>query len=1103
MAPEQAGGSRPARSGAATDVYALGAILYEMLTGRPPFKAEQPLETLRQVLTDEPVSPSRLRPRLPRDLETICLKCLQKEPARRYATAEALADELRRFLEGRPIQARRSTLRRAFLAVVPPQPRPGRRRAVLLTFLAIGSTMAAWKSHRDSLRIRRAEHETRMNLFESLVAQAQARRFSRRAGQRFESLDALDRAIAIARELKLPPDHFDRLRDEAIACMALPDLRETGRVIRRPPGVYLVTFDPTMTRYALRFRDGTIPVRRVADDAEVDRFQAQGDRDIFVFRFSPDGRYLATTQVPGFALTVRDVDRRAVALDAPGPVGWPAARFSPDSRRIALCRVDGTTLVYDLATGRQCGSWPGPASGNDLAFRADGARIATLHNERAGFTCRIVDSETGRLIGSIPLPAKGVWVAWGPDGTTLATACHDTRIYLWDAATGGRKAVLEGSTNAGLHAAFHPSGTLVASNGWENRLRLWDPILGRPVLSVTANGFSGTEFSQDGRIVALHEDAVTTYEVDPALEYRTFAHAFGEPTTYWRASIRRDGRVLALGTERGVALWDLARGTELPFLPIGRSTYALFEASGDLLTLNSGPRGIRRWPVRLDPARGEFRIGPPRRLALPAGGLGGLAEDRSGRIVAGAEFGVAHVLTPEREFHVGPLDDCRSVAVSPDGQWLATGSHGQNGAQVWRIADGAPVADLKEVEGIVRVEFSPDGKWLMTSASPCRLWAVGTWEKAIQIGGEGFGFSPDGRYLLVLDSKRVLHLVEPETGRTVARLESPDLCGVMSATFSPDGSRLAVVTNDGPAVHVWDLRAIRKRLADMGLDWEAPPYPEADPADPSAPPLPPLRAEIHPPGHPGEPGGPTPDELVALHTGRIGKDPKDADAYHQRGHALTRLKRHAEALEDFNRAIRLRPGDMHLRAVRGAIHGELHRYEPAIADLEAALAENADQPAVRESLALCCNDRAWELATGPDSTRDAAAALLLARRALELLPNKTTYLNTLGVAEYRSGRYAESIATLERSLAAGGGRFDAFDLFFLAMAHHRLAHREAARGCFDRAVRWVAAQKDLSAGNAGELARFRAEAEKVLAGPFGELPDDVFAPPSREERGRP
>ena len=250
-----------------------------------------------------------------------------------------------------------------------------------------------------------------------------------------------------------------------------------------------------------------------------------------------------------------------------------------------------------------------------VAFGPDGTKIAVTHNEPGNSSCRVLDSATGRLVRLIKLPREGNAAAWSLDGTTLATPCEDLKIYLWDPATGIRKAVLEGSTNTGLIAAFHPSGTLVACNGWDVQFRLWDAVLGRPILSMSDS--LGLELSQDGRTVVAVEDELTTYQVEPALEYRSFAHPFGEQIHYWRASIRPDGRVMAVGTDRGVALWDLAHSVELPFLPIGKSYYALFEASGDLLTLTKGPLGVQRWPVQLDPQRREFRIGPPRKLPLP------------------------------------------------------------------------------------------------------------------------------------------------------------------------------------------------------------------------------------------------------------------------------------------------------------------------------------------------------------------------------------------------------------------------------------------------------------------------------------------------------
>jgi tetratricopeptide (TPR) repeat protein len=170
-------------------------------------------------------------------------------------------------------------------------------------------------------------------------------------------------------------------------------------------------------------------------------------------------------------------------------------------------------------------------------------------------------------------------------------------------------------------------------------------------------------------------------------------------------------------------------------------------------------------------------------------------------------------------------------------------------------------------------------------------------------------------------------------------------------------------------------------------------------------------------------------------------------------------------------------------------------YEPLIADLESSLAREPDEHRIRARLARYCNNCAWGLATGlaPNSSPERAVAL--ACRAVDLAPKQASYLNTLGVVQYRLGRYAVAITTLDRSLAANRGQFAGFDLFFLAMAHHRLGHSAQARACFDRAVHWVQEQKNLPEDYASELAAFRAEAGSVLAWPMDALPEDVFARP--------
>jgi tetratricopeptide (TPR) repeat protein len=630
-----------------------------------------------------------------------------------------------------------------------------------------------------------------------------------------------------------------------------------------------------------------------------------------------------------------------------------------------------------------------------------------------------------------------------------------------------------------------------------------------------------------------------TYQVDPALEYRTLGHASSPPLNYQRASIRCDGRVLGVGSERGVVLWDLIQGAELAFLPIELAWHTTFEPSGDLLS--SGALGVWRWPIRFDPERGEYRIGPPHRLPLPASDCW-IDEDRRGRIVALANYEVAHVLTPERAFQVGPLVNCRSVAVSPDGEWLATYSDG-GGARIWRVRDAAPVTSLA-IDGLVGVLFSPDGKWLMTTNPACRLWAVDTWEQARRIDGIGLAFSPDGRLLVVQDASKVLRLVETETGRTLARLESPDECAVQWATFSPDGSRLVVTTNDAPCVHVWDLRAIRRRLVGMGLDWDAPPFPLAETSTAETEHSTGLAQsrEGKPPGEPAseqarqEPRplgitksrsvslkvdvdfGPLKgyseqyrrdleqyavpaEELVMRYTERLRAHPDDPGSLHQRGHALLTLNRFEEALADFAAVSARRPLDAHLRAYQGVCLFNLERYAPALDQLESAFqTDPATVRAIvdrthRRRIDVILNHLAWELANGAEPRRDPVLAARLAAFAVALSPGEQTSLNTLGVALYRAGKFAEAIETLRKSLESGKGQFDGFDLFFLAMAHHRLGLGSEARACYDRAVDWLGEQKSLSERDAKELADFRAETESVLAGIGGEWPADVFAGP--------
>jgi serine/threonine protein kinase/WD40 repeat protein len=996
MAPERFDG----RSLPQSDVYSLGLTLYEMLTLRPAFEDGNKARLVEKVLHEPPAPPRKLDPHIPRDLETVVLKCLAKDPAERYASAEAVAEDLRRFLADRPIWARRAGPWERLWRWCRRNPAVAGLTGLvlgLLVMVAVGGVVlslrlreALGQAEGDRDRAQGAERAARMKEAEALVEQARGIRSSRRPGQRFEALAALDKAAAIGRELGLPPKWFDRLRNEAIAALALPDLHITHAWPGVPPGTESVALSHDFTLYARINKQGACSIRRVADDVEIARLKELGEPASATF--AAGGRLLRV------ANRVANNSGRSQLWDLSGGKAVPlldeqhtwASFLRPDGRLIAFRHPNGSiSSIYATDTKRRhLLRPPGIPNAGNLCLHPTAPIMATC--SYASNLLQMRDLKSGNVLVTIPLPWRGsAGSCWSPDGRTLAVAEGDggrVHLYAFDAAAPRLHLarVLHSQSNGGTVIRFNPAGDRVAAVGWTEVVELFDVFTGRLLFSIPQScDHLSLAFDLTGRRlgaarVGIHGDQVGLWAVADAREYRALGHDGHRRHRNgdYLPALHPGGRLVAAAYEGGLAMLDLMTGRELMFVKVpGGVSSANFDDAGTLLT--AGPGGPLRWPVRPDPAgSGRLTVGPPQRLPSPPNART-IRASRDGKVIALATYGsggwVLHPNHPQPRC-VEPFSRLFYTDVSPDGRHVTFGGHlpqvNVYDMKTARLVFKAPT------EGGSYGRFSRDGRWLVTDDGGRRAYRVGTWEPGPRLApGTPWDVSPDSRLVALGMRDGVIRLVELATGRELAWLEDPEQRAGRAA-FTPDGTRLVVSTEDGP--RVWDLRLIRKGLTRLGLDWDAPPYPEA--AD----------------------GVPSPLEVTIL--GTLPPDP-------------TQL-----------------------------------------------------------------NNRAWRLATGPGDQRDPVQALKLIQQALELRLGDGTFLNTLGVIQYRNGQYAAAVATLEKSLRITKGGWGAFDQFFLAMSHAKLGDAAKAKDCFDRAVKWTAAQKNLAANSVEELRAFRAEAEAVLKG---------------------
>ncbi len=874
MPPEQAAG-HSGQVSIQADVYSLGAILYATLTGRPPFQAATPLETLRQVIEQETVPLRKLNAQVPVDLETIALKCLEKSPGNRYESAQMVADELGRWLEGEPIRARPTT--RAEHVRRWCRRNPGLAAAMLtiaglLLMILIGTfTAAIWlnEARQNAVaaasRAEQAERTRTAELHGALLAQSKALQVSRRPGQRIRSWQAL----ADAARLAPTPE----LRDEAIACLALVDVQRHRRIWaadRARIDFYWTGFDDSFCRYAIWEKGRGLSVRQVSDNRLIGVLERPDVTPAWVdLAFTTGGKHLLAL-ITNFDGSSELFEWDFSASGAPvvegrslrsGPYRRVLA-LSRDGRQMALLTEDNVIELLSAPDAQLQRRIQLPAGGYfDLAFSPDGEQLALSNRSRR--TLEILELATGTQAASQSEspeiePAEIVRqfrhaemtdeLAWHHDGRLVAIGCYDRNIYVWDVQESRLVSVLQGHTGEGVSVRFAERSDLLISFAWDGTIRLWDPVPGR--LLLTTHG-QLIEIRDDHLQMALwtREGALELWDILRPDGFRTLhselignrsqRYDFVTPSVDFHPQLP----LLVMPGSEGVRLWDLSEPYEkqLPIIPLGRSTGALFTPDGKRLWTQSAA-GLQVFGVE--------RPGPPEPAEIPRPAPIRLVEqtipelaavtgeklriDAAGHNLLFADGpnqrGVVLALSdPEKRTYLGPQPGIEFLEISADGNWVITSGWQEPGPRVWERSSGKLAYAWTFLNSFGCFDAAGHRLFISAAGRKPTVWEVGTWRELdlpVDPHAFVFGFSPDGRYGAMsvwADLDLSVKLFEADSLRVLASLRAP------SESFRPDkmirfssDSRYLAVCSADHVLYLWDLVALRQHLQSIGLDWESP-----------------------------------------------------------------------------------------------------------------------------------------------------------------------------------------------------------------------------------------------------------------------------------------
>jgi WD40 repeat protein/tRNA A-37 threonylcarbamoyl transferase component Bud32 len=844
MAPEQAAG-RLRDIGPATDVHGLGVILYEMLVGRPPYRDATELNTLVQVNTLEPASPRRLRPEVPRDLDAICLKCLQKDPRRRYPDGGALADDLGRFLAGTATSARPAPLWERGWKQVRRRPFAAALAGIIGLALAFVVSLGLW--HYAKLRAKNDE----LSKAHQEVAQRKADAEARELRARQEAYTIQIRSVAELwnnRRVGFMAERLNELRprpgQEDIRGWEWHFLWRLAQNERWLQGhrqrVHVVAFS----------RDGKLLVSTAADkaiklwDVETGRMQASLEGHTLEPRslaVSPDGGLLASAAVSPERSELKLWDlasHRPVRELAEAGQVFEQVAFSPDGRSVAVGGA-GQVLLWDVATTELRPLAKLKGNVHSLCFSPDGTLLAAGQSALAGRTVsktvlqpngdpawhsiQIMDVSSGRI--RTPDFSHEDYIhclEFSRDGRMLAsTGGRDRTARLWDPETGAELGRLLHEDKNVIAARFlpdrHTLATLVNDGEGPNSVRFWNvatkALQAKPLeLGLAAQALA---VAPDGETLALGclDSLVRVRRLVPFEESVALT---GHEKEAWGVAFAPDGRTLASSSDdHTVKLWDVETGKERRRLEGHDSLVSCVAYSPDGRWLATGDyhNDLKLWnEAGSVQATLRGHEAPVRCLAFSPDGrtLASGGKDKTLRLWDVAERRQHRVL-------MSHTDGVRAVTFSPDGAMLASASNDQT-VRLWDVSSGRLLASLEhpgqmwaeavQPGQIWSVAFHPSGKRLATGdkSGLIFIWNLEEQKQLVTLRGHSLGvrslaFSPDGRTLVSGSEDRTIRVWQAATGNELVCLK--DLPHeVNSVAFSRDGKYLAAALHDG-SVRLW------------------------------------------------------------------------------------------------------------------------------------------------------------------------------------------------------------------------------------------------------------------------------------------------------------